>query len=178
MHLRKHEQKFIMVKRSMTLVLFLLPIILLSGCISIFQPNTNVEPETVYLPTTDGVRIAGSFYNNGTNSIILLHMLGRTRADYNFFAKTLARQGYTVLSIDFRGHGESVPPAFDDVDSSGLVRDVAAAKSFLVSKGRPADKISIIGASIGANTALRYASEDPSIRSLVLLSPGLNYQGI
>ena len=39
-------------------------------------------------------------------------------------------------------------------------------------------KVSIIGASIGANIALNYAVSDHSVKSVILLSPGLDYMGV
>ncbi|HLC39594.1 MAG TPA: alpha/beta fold hydrolase [archaeon] len=172
-----------MSNRSRALTFALLPIILLSGCISIFQrsPAQQVAaPAEVTFLTDDGVTIRGTYYAGGNNSIILLHMLIRSRNDYNFFAKQLQQNGYSVLSIDFRGHGQSIPPSFNQIDDfNKLFIDVAAAKNFLAaSKGKPADRISIIGASIGANIALRYAADNPSIRSIILLSPGNNYHDV
>ena len=38
--------------------------------------------------------------------------------------------------------------------------------------------INIIGASIGANIALKYASKNEYVKNLVLLSPGMNYRGV
>jgi len=175
--------RFIMIRISkISFILILLPIIFLSGCISFFQPTappvTYAAPERVVLPTSDGLTIAGTYYDGGGNSIILLHMLGRNRADYNIFAKELQKNGYSVLAIDFRGHGESIPPSFISIkDFNELVRDVAAAKSFLLDRGKSASGMSIIGASIGANVALRFAA-DSTVRSLVLLSPGYNYHDV
>ena len=116
-------------------------------------------------------------------------MLGRDRSDWNGFASTLSNNsiGYAVLSIDLRGHGESLDQngkaisfqSFTPNDFNKMVLDVKAAKQFLVTqKGINPNEIAIVGASIGANVALNYAASDPSIRAVVLLSPGLNYKGV
>jgi len=165
--------------RSFALVSILIPIIFLSGCINLnFLKPPTPSGEKVSFMTSDGVNIVGSYYDGGNNSVILLHMLGRTRADYNDFAKFLQDKGYTVLSIDFRGHGESSTSQLTAPDFTKLVYDAASAKNFLVSRGKPADRVSIVGASIGANIALRYAASDSSIRSVVLISPGFDYRGV
>jgi acetyl esterase/lipase len=57
--------------------------------------------------------------------------------------------------------------------------DVKAAKKYLTGeRDANPNQISIIGASIGANLALNYAASDQTIKSVILLSPGLNYRGI
>ncbi len=79
--------------------------------------------QTVNFLTDDGVSIIGSYYSSPSNvvsnassssstttpTVILLHMLGKDRSTWNAFASTLSqKEGYAVLSIDLRGHGESV----------------------------------------------------------------------
>ena len=163
--------------------------------------NNNNNIQTVNFLTDDGVSIIGSYYsplsvvNNASSStattptIILLHMLGKDRSTWNPFASTLSqKEGYAVLSIDLRGHGESVKQnngntisfqSFTPVDYNKMVLDVKAAKQFLITnKNANPNNISIVGASIGANVAINYASMDPTIKSVVLLSPGINYRGV
>src|SRR6266487_288515 len=160
-------------------------------------PNSKdtAEQKVTFL-TDDKVLIVGTYYspsssnkNTSTDAIILLHMLGRDRNDWNPFASTLSNStnGYAVLSIDLRGHGESVNQngkaisfqSFTPNDFSKMVLDAKAAKQFLVTqKGINPNNIAIVGASIGANVALNYAASDPSIKAVVILSPGLNYKGV
>jgi pimeloyl-ACP methyl ester carboxylesterase len=144
--------------------------------------------------TDDGVLIVGTYYtpvssHQATNAIILLHMFGRDRNDWNAFASNLSNStnGYDVLSIDLRGHGESINQngktisfqSFTPPDFIKMVLDVKAAKHFLVAqKNISPNNIAIVGASIGANVGLKYAASDPSVKAVVLLSPGLNYKGI
>jgi alpha-beta hydrolase superfamily lysophospholipase len=117
-------------------------------------------------------------YAEGDKAVILLHMLGHDRNDWNYFAKKLNDKGFSVLSIDLRGHGESEGDwkKFSEADFNKMTYDVKAAKKLLDSKGKKS--VSIIGASIGANIAFKYASADKDIKSVVLLSPGINYKGI
>ena len=158
--------------------------------------NNNVQ--TVNFPTDDGVSIVATYYtpskaisNNTTTTptVILLHMLGKDRSTWNTFASTLSqKEGYAVLSIDLRGHGESVKQnngnalsfqSFTPDDYNKMVLDVKAAKQFLITnKNANPNNISIVGASIGANVAINYAALDPTTKSVVLLSPGLNYRGV
>jgi len=152
--------------------------------------------QSVSFLTDDGVLIVGTYYSPSpshqtapTNAIILLHMLGRDRNDWNTFASTLSNRssGFAVLSIDLRGHGESINQngktisfqLFSPTDFNKMVLDVKAAKHFLVTqKNINPTNLAIVGASIGANVGLKYAALDPSIKAVVLLSPGLNYKGV
>lgn len=133
------------------------------------------------LKTEDNVDIKATFYKGSKDmpSIILLHMLDRNRKDWGGFAKSLQLIGYNIISIDSRGHGESSLDwrSFSEADFNKMVLDVKAAKEFLINQGI-SKNIAIIGASIGANTALSYAAMDSSIQTIILLSPGLDYRGV
>ncbi len=141
--------------------------------------------EQISLKTEDGFEIIGSFYKSQSDvGVVLLHMLNKNRNDWNAFAEQLQKEGYNVLSIDFRGHGQSLKKdgrsvewqMFSAKDFNEMILDVKAAKEFLEQKG--INKISLIGASIGANIALNYAAEDIEIKTIILLSLGLDYRGV
>ena len=155
--------------------------------------NQGLVGERVTFTSNDGVSLVGSYLtpkpgiNNSTPSVILLHMLGRDRSTWNEFAQDLSHRGYAVLSVDLRGHGESIKQgnatisyqSFVPDDFKNMTLDVKAAKEFLIrEKNANPYKVSIIGASIGANIALNYAASDHSVKSVILLSPGLDYMGV
>jgi alpha-beta hydrolase superfamily lysophospholipase len=123
------------------------------------------KPEEVQFDTADMVTIKGSFYPgaNGNKSpcVMLLHDLGkdRTKGGWDELAKALQKEGFAVLSFDFRGHNDSttVAPAFFQLQTNAytfrpkagqttiecqpiaksktylpmLVNDIAAAKQYL-----------------------------------------------
>jgi pimeloyl-ACP methyl ester carboxylesterase len=144
------------------------------------KPLTGKTPSGT-ATTQDGQTIAYQLYSGeqGSTPILLLHMLGRTRADWDGFARWMQKNGYTVIAADLRGHGQSSGEwkRFTAEDFQKMTYDVAALKSVLESKGADVKKLSIIGASIGANTALNYAASDTDVATVVLLSPGLDYKG-
>ena len=145
------------------------------------QPIKETGVQTVDLKTEDNINIKGTFYkgNQGMPSLILLHMLDRTRNDWDEFAKKLQDKGYNAIAIDFRGHGQSDLnwKGFSEQDFGNMALDVKAAKKFLDDK-KLGNNVGVIGASIGANNAINYAFKDNSIKTAALLSPGLNYRGV
>jgi dienelactone hydrolase len=114
-------------------------------------------------------------------------MLRRTKEDWKDFAERLAKEGFAVLAIDLRGHGESTKRNGKTIrvkefkrgkDFLDIKKDVKAAKEFLKRKKLDTKDLILIGASIGANIALNYAIEDKDVKKLVLLSPGRDYSGV
>ncbi|MCP4230026.1 MAG: alpha/beta fold hydrolase [bacterium] len=145
--------------------------------------------EEVSFDTDDGWEIYGSYYASGTENapcVLLLHMMPADRHSYDDFAPGLAGAGYDVLSIDLRGHGDSLYEDgdkrsfenFGDAEHQASVDDIAAAKAFLTEKGADTSRLAIVGASIGANLALVYAAGDGDVKTVILLSPGLDYRGV
>ncbi|MFQ5663191.1 MAG: alpha/beta hydrolase [Terriglobia bacterium] len=104
-------------------------------------------------------------------AVLLVHMLGRSKEDWIPLATRLRRDGYAVLAIDLREQGRS--------NREQLIADLRAGFNFLREQKKvDAARIGLIGASIGANTALAFAAAEPLVRLAVLLSPGLNYRGV
>ncbi|MAG39145.1 hypothetical protein CMO90_03595, partial [Candidatus Woesearchaeota archaeon] len=132
-----------------------------------------------FIKTVDDIKISANYYSSFTSkSIILLHMLNGEKNDWNTLIPFLREAGYHVISIDLRGHGFSDLKweQFSSNDFNKMIMDVEAASKFLKAKG--VKDINIIGASIGANIALKYASKNEYVKNLVLLSPGMNYRGV
>jgi dienelactone hydrolase len=141
------------------------------------------QAQEVSFRTDDGVTIVGSLSlpAHPGPGVILIHALGRSREDWQSFATRLADAGFVALAIDLRGHGASgpLPEGTDLNDLTRMTNDVRAARAFLATRHEVApNRIGIAGASIGANLAILVAAGDPTVRSLVLLSPGLDYRGL
>jgi dienelactone hydrolase len=140
-------------------------------------------PQEISVRTDDGVVIAGALYLPGRPGpgVVLLHALSRTHEDWSAVAPRLADAGFVVLAIDLRGHGASGPlpdgTTLDDL--TPMLADVRAARAFLASRREVVPgRIGIAGASIGANLAVLAAAADPTVRSLALLSPGIDYRSL
>jgi dienelactone hydrolase len=150
----------------------------------LLAPAAFAGTQRVTIRADDGTSLAGTWYEPGARqapAVILVHMLHRTRHDWDSVATRLASEGIGALAIDLRGHGESTggSEGGDAPDYSALVRDVAAARRYLASRSDvQQSRVGIAGASIGANLAVLAASADSSITSLALLSPSLDYRGL
>lgn len=126
-------------------------------------------PERVSFPTEDGGVVHADLYGQGARGVVLAHGGRFTKESWAAQAETLARDGFRVLAIDFRGRGESRggprPTSVDDVHF-----DVLAAVRYLRASG--AETVSVVGASFGGGAAARAAVEarEGEIDRLVLLA--------
>lgn len=133
--------------------------------------------QQVSLTAPDGIQLEASYYaatpaTQPLPALLLLHMAYRDRTDWNSFAAEAQQAGYHVLALDLRGHGHSqgekqFAPLMD--------ADVATALDWLAHRPEvDADRIAIYGASFGASLALRAAANHPPVKTVALLSPGIN----
>jgi pimeloyl-ACP methyl ester carboxylesterase len=115
----------------------------------------------------DGVMLAGERAGDGP-PVVLLHGLTATRRYVVMGSRLLERSGRTVLAYDARGHGHSTPAL--DPDAYGyehLVGDLLA-----VLDGAGIERAMLVGASMGAHTALACALAHPArVAALVLITP-------
>ena len=139
--------------------------------------NRLPEEERLVFQTDSGLDIVGTIYRPADNpppwpGVLLLHMIYGQRQEWDGFARILAQNGNAALAIDLRGHGETGGEMNWDLARQDL-RQVWAAFS-----SRPEidpDATAVVGASMGANMAVLLGADQPEIRALALLSPGLNY---
>jgi alpha-beta hydrolase superfamily lysophospholipase len=135
--------------------------------------------QRVTLRTDDGVQLAATWYEPEARqgpAVILVHMLLKSRRDWDVFASRLSDAGIGVLTFDLRGHGDSQGTAQNHI---AMLQDLKAAKRFLVGRNEVTQaRIGIAGASLGATLAAMLAADDATIRSLALLSPSLDYRGL
>jgi fermentation-respiration switch protein FrsA (DUF1100 family) len=150
---------------------------LLSTPTRVFDPQAvsvfSKPPQDVHFLASDGVEIAGWFLSSKLNqkAIILVHGMNSSRTAemggrFPEFAAGLNREGFTILMIDLRGHGQSGKARF----TFGIIerRDVIAAVNWLKSRGYQPKAIGVIGVSMGASTAIGATAEDPDIGALVI----------
>jgi pimeloyl-ACP methyl ester carboxylesterase len=134
--------------------------------------------DTVTIRTDDGAALVATLHVPSAHpapGVVFVHMQGRSRRDWEGVATRLSASGFTTLTVDLRGHGDSPgAPA-----GPATVADVRAAVRYLLGRRDIVNgTIGIAGASMGANAALVAAAAEPVVRSLALLSPGMDILGV
>ncbi len=107
-----------------------------------------------YLPSKNGA------------AVVLAHGAGSTRGATIAHAEVLADAGYGVLMLDARGHGGSTGAAMDlgwwgDDDLR------CAVDALVTQPDVDAQRIGVVGLSMGAEQALGAAAADPRVRAVV-----------
>jgi pimeloyl-ACP methyl ester carboxylesterase len=149
------------------------------------------DVEDVALKTGDGLALAASLYlpskAGRSPAVMMVHRPGGNRREQEDVARQLVRRGFAVLSMDLRGHGQSVTgdatfatlaPEEQARMWTFTLRDLEAGASFL--RGRRdihTTNLSVVGFADSCGLALRHASQDENVRAVVLVSPGENQLG-
>ena len=141
--------------------------------------------QRVSFRTSDGVTISATWFEPSVRpapAVILVHMLGRSRRDWESLASRLAESGIGALAVDLRGHGDSTrtaPAADGTSEYAAMVRDIEAGRRYLSTRADVQhSRIGLLGASLGANLAALHGAADAGVTSLALLSPSLDYRGV
>lgn len=136
--------------------------------------------ELVEIEVNDGLKLVGTLYTPGDSSppwpgVMLLHMMWGDRSSWEDFAIQLADAGYVVFTVDMRGHGDTG----GEVDWELAGDDLQLLWNYLGERPEIDENyMAVAGASIGANLALVTGADNSNARTVVLLSPGLNYAGV
>jgi esterase/lipase len=122
----------------------------------------------VSFETADGGKVNANLYGNGDHAVVLAHGKIFNKESWHNLARHLASKGFQALAIDFRQpYGRSMP----GTEKDALHEDVLAAIRYL--KNRGAEKVSVIGASMGGEAAIEAAinAQVGDIDKLILISP-------
>lgn len=127
--------------------------------------------EDITLRTGDGLALQG-WYFRGTSdhAIVVVHGRGANRSEWKGRAERIAdfliADGYSVLTFDLRGHGNSQGTRF----SLGYYerRDIAAAIDFMRARGFREEQIGLLSISLGGASALAYLTLDTRIGPMVV----------
>ena len=156
--------------------------------------DIGLDYDDVQFPAQDGIRLAGWFIPAQADSlrkggtVVLVHgwpwnrlgdaaddmmanFTGATPVDLLRLAYGLHQEGFHVMMFDLRNHGESaaVPPVTVGLDEA---KDVLGAVSYVAS--RPdvsAERIGVVGFSMGGNATLYALSQTDQIRAAVAVQP-------
>ena len=157
--------------------------------------TTAVQAEQISFTASDGHPLVATLDMPAREmdihtGVILLPMYRHTRQSWQPLVQQLTAAGFTCLSLDLRGHGQSRFAADGSDDSKRVIArdpdlfntmylDVAAADNWLRTEKSQLKKRVLVGASVGCSVAV-HAVSSGSVKpdSVVLMTPGENYLGI
>jgi len=142
----------------------------------------------VDLTTADGAKLKATYFAAAKPGpgVLLLHQCNRQRKIWDGLAQQLAAAGINVLTLDYRGFGESGGDPFDKLPPQEAAQiqaekwpgDIDTAFQYLVSQpGVTRDVIGVGGASCGVNNSIQTARRHTEVKSLVLLSGNTDLKG-
>src|ERR1700719_2182798 len=142
----------------------------------------------VDLTAADGTKLKASYFAAGKPGpgVLLLHQCNRQRKIWDGLAQQLAAAGINVLTLDYRGYGDSGGDPFDKLPPQQAAQtqaekwpgDIDTAFQYLVSQPEVTrDVIGVGGASCGVNNSIQTARRHTEVKSLVLLSGNTDLKG-
>jgi len=143
------------------------------------RPSAGVETPIVSarFTTPEGIGLATDIAGDPWRPrLIFIHGGGQSRRSWRQSLRNMADAGFSVVSFDLRGHGESDWAADGDYSLEAHVRDLAA-----IIRAMPS-KPSLVGASLGGRVALQAAASlgPDLVHALVLvdLTPRMDEVGL
>lgn len=180
-------------KLSMAVIRQMIAIACFVGCLGLAtclsaqdkKEETKIPPpEDVNRESKDGVALKMTYFagTNGKRSvpIILLHGWGGQRGDMEALALRLQALGQTCLTVDLRGHGQSMKiktiergeAVFKDLDKDkfrlrdleSMTYDIEAAKKFLLEKNNKGEcnieALGIVACDVSCSAAMQWSIAD------------------
>lgn len=137
--------------------------------------DLDLDARDVELTAVDGARLRGWFLPSRARDgaaqpvVVVLHGWGSAAEDLLPAAPVLLEAGLSLLFVDARGHGRSDATEF--MSMPRFAEDLEAAVAWV--RARPdvdADRIAVVGHSVGAGAALLAASRDRGIAAVVSIA--------
>ncbi len=141
--------------------------------------------ELTWIETEEGY-LAASFHPAAearpSPAVLMCHGFTGHRGEAHFLfvhaARAFARAGVAALRVDFRGSGES-EGEFRDMTVGGEITDALAALDYLAHRPEvDAERVAVLGLSLGGAVAACVAGREPSVAALVLWSAVADLQMI
>ena len=115
---------------------------------------------------TEGGGLAYDDTGGSGSLIVMVPGMGDLRQEYRFLVEPLRQEGYRVVTLDIRGHGESSSD-WKEYSRVAVGRDILA-----LIKHLQAGPAHLFGTSFAAGSAIWAASEEPTaVKGLVLIGP-------
>jgi pimeloyl-ACP methyl ester carboxylesterase len=144
-------------------------------------PPPSTASTAITFPASDGVQLAGRIFgpDEGAAGVVLAHMSPSDQTAWFDFAERLAREGYRVLTFDFRGYcpGGDGGCSQGERDVPSIGKDVEGAIAELRSRG--VTRIGLVGASMGGTASLIVAADEGrDVGAVVTLSAPTAFEGL
>jgi dienelactone hydrolase len=149
-------------------------------------PQRVPAPKMVELTAPDSTKLMTTYYSSGKPApgVLLLHQCNQQRKNWDGLATRMAAAGIHVLTLDYRGFGESSGKAWKDMAPADAAKiradqwpvDIDIAFNFLETRAM-LGIVGVGGASCGVNQAIQVARRHPEVKSLVLLSGSTDREG-
>jgi len=149
--------------------------------------DVEIHYGTVAFKADDGTALKADWWapkgSDRAPAALLLHAAGADRTQLRDLAERLYKNGYGVLALDLRGHGESIAKPEDaytllENDEARAnawaftTRDVEAAARWLrTNRAVHSANLNLFGVGAGSALAVRQGSRDENVRSVTLISP-------
>ena len=152
------------------------------------QTTTLKNKEISYI--SGAWKIYGTLYDSvdktPKRAIILIPMLGEARDSYPISFIEKLHDGFPdalVIAIDPRGHGKSTNlGTWNDFDADmfkDMKTDILTLRTKYVQPNYPdVETFYAVGASMGSSSAIMAGAQEKTINKLVMISPGMEYQGV
>lgn len=149
--------------------------------------SAQVTKQDADLAAPDGLKLKVTYYPAGKPGpgVLLMHQCNRDRKTWDALATQLAQAGIHVLTLDYRGYGESggerflsFAPPQQAAAQEKWAGDIDIAFKYLLDQtGVDKARIGAGGASCGVNNSIQLARRHPEVKTLVLLSGPTNEDG-
>jgi alpha/beta superfamily hydrolase len=130
-------------------------------------PAAVTEPPVVVGPfeitTADGLILEAERFGTGEDFVVLAHMRPADMSSWVSFAGLLGGEGYSVITFNFRGYGNS--------EGSGFAVDVDVVAAIDAAFELGARSVSVIGASMGGTGAIAAAAQRELAGVITLSAP-------
>ncbi len=170
------------------ILIFVAALVFILSDIGFVDPDDRIE--NVTLVTEDGWEISATHFDGDERGVVLIHMLNQDdgRLVWNDTARKLNEKGFSVMTIDLRGHGESKTREGEteetswrefesdygqeswDTEFKKMRFELKEAVDYLEEENQ-IETLGLVGADIGSNIAAFY-TDYRDADTLVLLSPG------
>ena len=125
-------------------------------------PPPSTASTAITFPATDGVQLSGRIFgpDEGAAGVVLAHMSPSDQTAWFDFAERLAREGYRVLTFNFRGYcpGGDGGCSEGERDVPNIGKDVEGAIAELRRRG--VTRVGLVGASMGWTASLIVAADE------------------